>query len=141
MTRMAAAFAALAVVSSARAAPFAPGEETLLEVRFLSVLAGEARIAVGRPEGIVWPVFFQARTRGIAGLVDVREHLVSYWDVVSRLPRGSDLRAFDAGDLHVDRARFHRISRRHVGEAQNIRSKSLQRGPALDPVGASRHAR
>jgi hypothetical protein len=109
---MAAALAALAVVSSARAVPFAPGEETLLQVRVLSVLAGEARIAVGRPEGIVWPVFFQARTSGIAGLVDIREHLVSYWDAVSRLPRGSDLRALEAGDLHVDRSRFDRAGSR-----------------------------
>lgn len=135
MTRMAAALAALAAVSSARAAPFAPGEETLLEVRFLSVLAGEARIAVGRPEGIIWPVFFQARTRGIAGLVDVREHLVSYWDVVSRLPRGSDLRAFDAGDLHVDRARFHR----ERGEATLVRERKGRRSERTFPVPEGAH--
>lgn len=135
MTRMAAAFAALAVVSSARAAPFAPGEETLLEVRVLSVLAGEARIAVGRPEGIVWPVFFQARTRGVAGLVDVREHLVSYWDAASRLPRGSDLRAFEGGSLHVDRSRFDRAG----GSATLVRERKGRRSERTFPVPEGAH--
>ena len=135
MTRLAAAFAALAVASSARAASFAPGEETLFEVRYLSVLAGEARIAVGRPEGDIWPVFFQARTRGIAGLVDVREHLVSYWDVVSRLPRGSELRAFESGELHVDRSRFDRLR----GRATLVRERKDRRSERTFPVPEGAH--
>ena len=135
MTRLAAAFAALAVASSARAASFAPGEETLLEVRYLSVLAGEARIAVGQPEGVIWPVFFQARTRGLAGLVDVREHLVSYWDVVSRLPRGSELRAFESGELHVDRSRFDRLR----GRATLVRERKGRRSERTFPVPEGAH--
>jgi hypothetical protein len=123
MASIAAALAALTLAGVAGAEPFAPGEEALFEVRYLNVLAGEARIAVGRPEGSIWPVFFQARTRGIAGLVDVREHLVSYWDVKSRLPRGSELRAFEAGDLHVDRSRFDRPR----GKATLVRERKGRR--------------
>lgn len=123
MARIAAVLAMIAAFGSASAAPFAPGEETTLEVRYLGFVAGEARIAVGRPEGLIWPVFFEARTRGVAGLVDVREHLVSYWDARSRLPRGSELRAFEAGDVHVDRSRFDRGR----GEATIVRERRGRR--------------
>lgn len=69
---------------------------------------GEARIRVGQAEGPVWPVITQARTDGLAAIVDIREHLVSYWDSESKLPRGSDLQAIEVGDRHSDTARFDR---------------------------------
>ncbi len=94
------------------AAGFAPGEETVFRIRYLNVPTGEGRIAVGRPEGDIWPVVFQARTNGIAGLIDIREHLVSYWDASSGLTRGSDLRAYEVGDYHVDSQRFDRANGR-----------------------------
>jgi hypothetical protein len=101
---------ALSVLLTAPAAAegFAPGEETVFELTYLSLRAGEGRIHVGKAEGDIWPVIFQARTEGIAGLVDIREHLVSYWDSRTRLSRGSDLRAFEVGDYHADSARFDR---------------------------------
>ncbi|WP_242346955.1 DUF3108 domain-containing protein [Anaeromyxobacter terrae] len=132
MARIAAVLAMIAAFGSAGAATFAPGEETLLEVRYLGFVAGEARIAVGRPEGVIWPVFFEARTRGVAGLVDLREHLVSYWDTRSRLPRGSELRAFEAGDAHVDRARFDRGR----GEATFVRERKGRRSEKRFPIPA-----
>jgi hypothetical protein len=106
-----AALAALAAAPSARGDVFSPGEETVLEVTYLGLPTGEGRILVGEAAGQVWPVIFQAKTSGIVGFIDVREHLVSYWDAEARLPRGSDLRAFEVGDYHQDSARFDRANR------------------------------
>jgi hypothetical protein len=105
--------AAAALVAAARpasAAPFAPGEETVMTFRYLNVPSGEGRITVGQPAGPVWPVIFQARTDGIAGLFDIREHLVSYWDHGARLPRGFDLRAYEVGDFKTETTRFDRVN-------------------------------
>ncbi len=108
------AAALLAVVSAAPAAradeAFAPGEETVLDVTYLGLPTGEGRIVVGDAAGDVWPVIFQAKTRGVVGFIDIREHFVTYWDAVARLTRGSDLRAFEVGDYHQDTQRFDRAS-------------------------------
>jgi hypothetical protein len=98
--------ALLAVPPAVRA--FAPGEETVFRLTYLNLPTGEGRIVVGKPEGEIWPVIFQAKTHGVAGLIDVREHLVSYWDASSRLTRGSDLKAYEVGDYHQDSVRFDR---------------------------------
>jgi len=103
--------ALLAGPPAARGEAFAPGEETVFQVRYLNLPTGEGRIVVGEPAGDVWPVIFQARTEGFAGFIDVREHFVSYWDAGTRLPRGSDLRAYEIGDTHQDSARFDRVNR------------------------------
>src|SRR5512133_3624813 len=103
--------ALVALAPASRAEAFTPGEETVLSVRFLNLPTGEGRIVVGQPEGEVWPVIFQARTEGIAGLIDIREHLVSYWDSLARTSRGSDLKAYEVGDFHVDSARFDRLNK------------------------------
>jgi hypothetical protein len=107
--RLAAALLAVTAAAAARAGEaFSPGEETVLEVTYLGLPTGEGRIVVGDPSGDVWPVIFQARTRGIVGFVDIREHFVTYWDAVARLTRGSDLRAYEVGDYHQDSQRFDR---------------------------------
>jgi hypothetical protein len=100
------AFLLAAPATVACAEGLAPGEETVFAVSYLNVPTGEGRIRVGRPEGDIWPVIVQARTGGVATLLDIREHLVSYWDVPRRLSRGSDLQAYEVGDVHVDSARF-----------------------------------
>lgn len=100
----------LSAAPLARGAGFAPGEETVFQVRYLNLPTGEGRILVGQPQGDIWPVVFQAKTDGIASLVDIREHLVSYWDASSRLTRGSDLRAYEVGDYHFDSQRFDRVN-------------------------------
>ncbi len=102
----------LALATGAHAGAFSPGEETVFQVRYLNLPTGEGRIAVGQPQGDVWPVVFQAKTEGVAGFIDIREHLVSYWDAVARLSRGSDLRAYEVGDYHVDSARFDRLNQK-----------------------------
>ncbi len=87
---------------------FAPGEEIEFSVDWLGIKTAEARIVVGQAEGPVWPIITQARTGGLASIVDIREHLVSYWDAEARVPRGSDLKALEVGDRHDDSARFDR---------------------------------
>lgn len=114
----AATAAPLAAPTSARAEAFAPGEETVFAVKYLSLPTGEGRIVVGEPAGDVWPVIFQAKTDGVAGFIDVREHLVTYWDSATRLTRGSDLRAFEVGDYHQDTARFDRVNGQAVVTVQ-----------------------
>jgi hypothetical protein len=98
--------AALAPISPASAQEPAPGEETVFSVSYLSIPTGEGRIRVGKPEGNIWPVILQARTSGAASVLDIREHMVSYWDAPRRLSRGSDLQAYEVGDFHKDSARF-----------------------------------
>jgi len=97
-----------ALPASASADAFLPGEETTLGLRYLGLPTGEGTISVGQPSGDVWPVTFQARTTGLIGLLDVREHLTCLLDADTGLSRGSDLRAVELGDRHADSARFDR---------------------------------
>jgi hypothetical protein len=96
--------------SAAPPVPFAPGEQIDLAVDYGQIRTGQVRMTVGRPEGAVWPVICQAKTDGIASVLDIREHYVSYWDAESRLSRGSDLNAIEVGDRHTDRSRFDRAN-------------------------------
>lgn len=107
---LALALLALAVPATTPALGFAPGEETTLSVKYLGLPTGEGKITVGQPAGDVWPIVFQAQTRGLVGFLDVREHLTCLWDAPTGLPRGSDLRAAELGDLHADSLRFDRAS-------------------------------
>jgi Protein of unknown function (DUF3108) len=102
------ALMACAVPAAALEPGFSPGEQIDFSVEYLSIRTAEARITVGRPEGAVWPVICQARTDGIAKFLDIREHLVAYWDAAARRTRGSDLSAIEIGDRHVDTARYDR---------------------------------
>lgn len=107
--------AALALAMTLSALPahafadaFLPGEETTLGLRYLGLPTGEGTITVGQPAGDLWPVVFQARTSGLVGLFDVREHLTCLYDAATGLSRGSDLRAVELGDRHADSLRFDR---------------------------------
>ena len=102
------ALLAWAAPAAALESSFSPGEQIDFSVEYLSIRTAEARITVGRPEGAVWPVICQLKTEGIARFLDIREHLVAYWDSDARLTRGSDLSAIEIGDRHVDTARFDR---------------------------------
>lgn len=124
--RLLTAAALLATGPAARASAFAPGEETVLQVRYLNMLTGEGRITVGQPSGDVWPVIFQAKTEGLAGFIDIREHLVTYWDSATRLTRGSDLRAYEVGDYHTDSARFDRMNGKATIERQRKHKRTVK---------------
>lgn len=130
LLRTTTAAALLALSAAAHASAFSPGEETVFQVRYLNLPTGEGRILVGEPRGQVWPVVFQARTQGFAGFIDIREHLVSYWDAATRLPRGMDLRAYEVGDFHVDSAHFDRVN----GQATISRTRNGQRSEKTFPV-------
>jgi hypothetical protein len=126
--RRAAVLLALLAAAPAARAGFAPGEETVLQVRYLNLPTGEGRILVGEAAGEVWPVIFQAKTDGVAGFIDIREHLVSYWDSTAQLTRGTDLRAYEVGDFHQDSARFDRVNKQATVTVQrngNVTKKTF----------------
>jgi hypothetical protein len=104
------------------AAAFAPGEETRFRVTFLGLNTGEGKISIGPAQGALWPVIFQAKTNGVASLLDVREHLAAYWDADQQLTRGTDLTAYELGDFHQDSARFDR-ERNQVTVVEQRRGK------------------
>jgi hypothetical protein len=135
LLRTVAAAAFVVAARTASAAPFAPGEETVMQFRYLNVPSGEGRITVGQPAGPVWPVIFQARTDGVAGFIDIREHLVSYWDTDARLPRGFDLRAYEIGDFHTETTRFDRVN----GKATHERNRKGNRSVKTFDVPADVH--
>jgi len=126
LLRLLVAAAALAAGRLAAAGAFAPGEETVMQVRYLNVPTGEGRISVGQPSGDVWPVIFQAKTQGVAGFIDIREHLVSYWDASAQLTRGFDLRAYEVGDLHFESTRFDRVNGKATYEKQRKGDRSVK---------------
>jgi hypothetical protein len=133
--------ALLLAAPAARADGPVPGEEAIFAITYLGIPTGEARLRVGRPEGDVWPVILQARTSGAASLLDIREHLVSYWDAPRRLSRGSDLQAYEVGDVHADSARFDdagqtvTVVEQRRGRAARTKVLAVPEG-ALDLAGA-----
>jgi hypothetical protein len=109
-------------------AGMAPGEEIEWRVDFLGVKTGRARLAVGRAEGDIWPVVAQAKTEGVATLLTIREHYVSYWHSAERRSNGNDLEAVEMSDHHTERQRFDRTQgkatvtwwRKGRGEKQKV---------------------
>jgi hypothetical protein len=125
--------AADTAASTAAPPPFAPGEQIDLSIEYLRVHTGQARIAIGRAEGAIWPVLCQGKTDGLAALLDIREHYVSYWDVEARNSRGSDLNAIEVGDRHTDRSRFDRENgKATVQILRNGRSRQVTRDVPRD---------
>jgi hypothetical protein len=135
LARISLAAAVVASASAARADGLAPGEETVFSVTYLNVPTGEGLIRVGNPEGDIWPVILQARTSGAASLLDIREHLVSYWDAARRLSRGSDLQAYEVGDFHKDSARFDATGRQ-VTVVEQRRGRAAKQKVLAVPEGA-----
>ncbi|HEY6106589.1 MAG TPA: DUF3108 domain-containing protein, partial [Anaeromyxobacteraceae bacterium] len=111
--KIAAAFVALAAALAAAAGealPFAPGEQIDLAVDYLGIPMGSMRLSVGKAEGAVLPLFLQMRTQGLASIADLREHIVTYWDTKTRLPRGSQLDALEMSYWHSDTTHFDRAA-------------------------------
>jgi hypothetical protein len=117
------------VAAAAAAAGMAPGEEIEWRVDYLGVKTGKARLTLGRSEGDIWPVICQAKTEGVAKVLDIREHFVSYWNAPERLSRGTDLEALEIGDHHKEKARFDRAE----GKATVVRwRKGKERRKVVD---------
>jgi uncharacterized protein DUF3108 len=127
LTRLAAALLALPALAGAGESPaappssadaqeatspvpagIAPGEEIEWRVDYLGVKTGRAKLSVGKPSGDIWPVIAQAKTEGVAKIVEIKEHFVSYWHALQRTSNGNDLEALEVGDHHVTRQRFDR---------------------------------
>lgn len=111
MTRKTAAALALAAALPAAAGeplPFVAGEQIDLSLDYLGIRMGSMRISVGKAEGKVLPLFLQTRTEGLARIADLREHIATYWDVETRLPRSSQLDALEMNYWHSDTTRFDR---------------------------------
>ncbi len=102
------ALAASGAAVSPTSSTIAPGEEIELAIDYRNVHSGQARLTVGQPVGAIWPLIWMARSDGVAALLDIREHYVSYWDANAGGPTGSDLNAIEINDRHTDRARFER---------------------------------
>lgn len=98
------------VLAAAPALPFASEERMDYTVRYLGLSVGKARISVGRAEGSILPVFLQTRTSGLAGIVDVRQHLATHLDLETLLPRASSLEAVEGGYQHSDSTLFDRAA-------------------------------
>jgi hypothetical protein len=143
MKALLALFAALcAGVARAEAPPtFAPGEETSFRVTYLGLSTGEGKISIGPAQGELWPVIFQAKTNGVASVVDIREHLAAYWDSPRQLTRGTDLMAYELGDFHQDSARFDRernqvtVVEAHRGKEPKKKTLDIAEG-TLDLTGS-----
>ena len=101
---------ATAAPAAAEPLPFASGEQIDLVVHYLGIRMGSMRISVGKAEGAVLPLLLQTRTEGLASIADVREHLATYWDTETRLPRNSRLDAQEESYWHSDTTRFDRVA-------------------------------
>jgi hypothetical protein len=115
------AAALLSLVPPRPATAFAPGEETVFQVRYLNLPTGEGRIAVGKAEGGVWPVIFQVRTNGVAS-PNTSAAPVTYWDSSANLTRGRTC-AHTRSALSLDSACF----------SANARPSVQRKGPPQGP--------
>ncbi len=103
--------AATAQTALERPAPpprFSPDERMDFVVDYLGLKAGKARISVGHPEGAIVPVFLEARTAGLAGIIDVRQQLASYIDAGTGLPRTASMDSIEPNYRRTDDIRFDR---------------------------------
>jgi hypothetical protein len=115
--------------AAARPAGIAPGEEIEWRVDYLGVKTGRAKLSVGKPSGDIWPVIAQARTEGVAKVVEIKEHFVSYWHALHQTSNGNHLEAIEIGDRHVTRQRFDR----EAGKATVVKArKGKERHSVVD---------
>ena len=101
---------ALCLSVASAAAPYAPDEVTEFSVDFHGVPMGKARIAVGKLEGTVLPVFLQARTSGLLAVVELKQMLASYLDTETGLPRSASMESIEPGYRLVVTTRFDRAN-------------------------------
>jgi hypothetical protein len=95
---------------SLAALPFSPEERMEYSVRYLGMQVGRARLSVGSPEGPILPVFLETRTTGVVGLIKLRQHLSTYLDLATLLPRSSTLDAVESDYRHTDTTQFDRVA-------------------------------
>jgi len=109
-----AAFALAAALTAPGPVPYAPDEAMEFSIDYHGIPTGRARIAVGRPEGNILPVFLQARTSGVLAVVDLKQQLASYVDVETGLPRSASMESVEPGYRLVTTTRFERANAKAV---------------------------
>jgi hypothetical protein len=91
--------------------PWGPNERMDLDIDYLGITMGKARISVGHTVDGVTPVELFSRSAGLMSVVTFRQTLVSELDAVTLLPRTSVLDAAEPGGYkHTDTARFDRAA-------------------------------
>ncbi len=108
------ALALALALSAPPVAPYAPDEVMEFSIDFHGIPTGRARIAVGRPEGTILPVFLQAKTSGLLAVVDLKQQLASYLDTGTGLPRSASMDSIEPGYRLVTTTRFERASAKAV---------------------------
>jgi hypothetical protein len=113
----------LALLLAADALPHVPGEHMAFDIAFHGLAVGSAEISVGNPRGTALPITLEARTMGIARIVEIRERLVTDIDVYTGLPRTSLLAATEGGYRHAATTVFdrtnNRVKVREIGKYDN----------------------
>jgi Protein of unknown function (DUF3108) len=93
------------------AVPWLPDERMDLQIDYLGITMGKARISVARTEDGVTPIRLVTRSAGLMAVLTFRQTMVSLVDVATLLPRSSVLDAAEPGGYkHTDTARFDRVA-------------------------------
>jgi hypothetical protein len=100
----------VAALLAAPPAAWSSEERIELEVDYLGLTVGEARLRTGRREGALLPIFLEARTAGLTSVVEIKEQLATFLDVETGLPRWATLNAVEPGWRHSDRVDFDRAA-------------------------------
>jgi hypothetical protein len=100
------------LLAAGDALPHVPGERMAFDIEFHGLPIGSAEISVGNPAAATLPITLEARTAGLARVVELRERLVTDIDVYSGLPRTSLLAAAEGGYRHVSTTVFDRPNSR-----------------------------
>jgi hypothetical protein len=99
----------------AAAVPFAPprsNESMEYSVSYLGLPMGKVRLFVGDVEPTVAPIFLQAQSSSVLSFVTLRQHLATYLDMETGLPRRSTLDAVEGSYRHSDTTQFDREANR-----------------------------
>lgn len=80
------------------------------QVSYLGVPMGKMRLFAGAVDSSVAPVFLQAQTTSVFAIVTLKQHLASYLDVSTGLPRSGQLDAVEGSYRHTDWVSFDRVA-------------------------------
>lgn len=87
---------------------FGPGEQTMYEVSYLGIVAGQAQLTVGwtmqQFGREVWPLVCVGQSANIAAVWRINDRFVSYWDPAKREAVGADF--FVEENKHRRRERY-----------------------------------
>jgi hypothetical protein len=105
----------VSMVAMADSMPFAPGEQSSYEVKFLGVPAGLAQVTVGlrtQQQGkAVLPLVCVGQTTSVANVFQINDRFISYFDPQTKAPVGFD--------YYVDENRKRRRERFRVDAEQS----------------------